>query len=86
MTREWDAAFAAIDVATAADRRAHAGTEVRIAMLKQALVLEQQGRDDEAKVVLDRVEELQREEGIVIDETQAPDDENGDDEGEDESA
>jgi hypothetical protein len=62
---EWEAATAAIEVALAADRRAMAGTEVRIAMLKQAAVLEEQGRMDEAKFVLDRVKEMQRQEGIV---------------------
>jgi hypothetical protein len=62
---EWEAAYAAIEVARAADRRASAGTEVRIAMLKQARVLEEQGHMEEAKLVLDRVKEMQRQEGIV---------------------
>jgi hypothetical protein len=65
VTPEWEAANAAIEVALAADRRASAGTEVRIAMLKQARVLEEQGHMEEAKLVLDRVKEMQRQEGIV---------------------
>lgn len=55
MSREWDAAFAAIDVARASDRLWTAACEVRVAKLKQAAELERQGRIDEARTIIDAV-------------------------------